>query len=240
MATDERKCRASGRAGTRGGGFSRGVHVSPATAAVSVATFDRARPPELYVCPVALAMPAIVRRPAQRLGIVMVERHSLPVADFILLARTGTEADPPEKPGLSSLTADLLSRGTATRSATAIAEQEALLGVSTPRRERVGSDHNLTAHADRAARQRVGAVRGRGASSRLRLPRWTGQEARDASHRAGGSRHVRGIAGIRCHPLRAGAATAGRDWYPSHRSRRSAARTCARRTPARFSHGTPC
>jgi len=102
----------------------------PATTGVPAAAFDRTRPPELGPPP-AVVMPAVVRRELPNsLQIVMVERHSLPLADFVLVVRTGTEADPPGQPGVSSLVADLLSRGTATRSATAIAEQKALLGVS--------------------------------------------------------------------------------------------------------------
>ncbi len=81
--------------------------------------------------PPAVVMPAVVRRELPNgLQIVEVERHNLPVADFVLLVRSGTEADPARKPGLTSLTSDLLTRGTMSRSATAIAEQEALLGVS--------------------------------------------------------------------------------------------------------------
>ena len=113
-----------------GAAFAMGCAHPPATTDVPAATFDRTRPPAL-ASPPALVMPAVVRRELPNgLQIVMVERHNLPLADFVLLVRTGTEADPPGKPGVSSLTADLLSRGTATRSATAIAEQQALLGVS--------------------------------------------------------------------------------------------------------------
>jgi predicted Zn-dependent peptidase len=113
-----------------GAGLAGGCTHPPATTEAPAAAFDRTRPPELGPPP-AVVMPAVVRRELPNgLQIVMVERHSLPLADFVLLVRTGTEGDPPGKPGVSSLVADLLSRGTATRSATAIAEQEALLGVS--------------------------------------------------------------------------------------------------------------
>jgi zinc protease len=104
---------------------------APATVpAVGPATFDRTQAPVLGPPP-AVVMPAVVRRELPNgLQIVEVERHNLPVADFILLVRSGTEADPAGKPGLTSLVSDLLARGTMSRSATAIAEQEALLGVS--------------------------------------------------------------------------------------------------------------
>jgi zinc protease len=113
-----------------GAGFAVGCTHPQARTSVPAAAFDRTRPPDLGPPP-AVVMPAVVRRALPNgLQIVMVERHSLPLADFVLLVRTGTEADPPGKPGVSSLVADLLSRGTTTRSATAIAEQKALLGVS--------------------------------------------------------------------------------------------------------------
>src|SRR5580693_5267401 len=105
--------------------------VTPAAATtVGPAAFDRTQPPVLGPPP-AVVMPAVVRRELPNgLQIVEVERHNLPVADFILLVRSGTEADPASKPGLTSLASDLLTRGTLSRSATAIAEQQALLGVS--------------------------------------------------------------------------------------------------------------
>ena len=103
---------------------------TPAATVAGPATFDRTQAPVLGPPP-AVVMPAVVRRELPNgLQIVEVERHNLPVADFVLLVRSGTEADPARKPGLTSLTSDLLTRGTMSRSATAIAEQEALLGVS--------------------------------------------------------------------------------------------------------------
>jgi len=97
---------------------------APATA------FDRSRPPVLGP-PATLVLPTITRRVLPNgLQLAIVERHNLPLADFILVARTGTEADAADKAGVSTLAANLLTRGTASRSATAIAEQEALLGVS--------------------------------------------------------------------------------------------------------------
>jgi len=101
-----------------------------ASSDVHAAAFDRAQPPTLGA-PATLVLPTVVRRQlANGLQLVVVERHGLPLADFILLARTGTEADPANKAGIATLAADLLTRGTTSRSATAAAEQEALLGVS--------------------------------------------------------------------------------------------------------------
>jgi predicted Zn-dependent peptidase len=59
---------------------------------------------------------------------MIVEQHELPVADFIMLVRTGGEADPARLGGLASLTAAMLDEGTTTRSALEIADQTAFLG----------------------------------------------------------------------------------------------------------------
>jgi zinc protease len=107
---------------------------SPATPAAGGATttaavVDLKTPPPLPPPP-ALKMPPIVTRELPNgLKILVVEHHELPVADFILLVRTGTEADSPDKSGLATLTASMLDEGTTTRNALQIADQEAFLGV---------------------------------------------------------------------------------------------------------------
>jgi zinc protease len=105
------------------------AHGRPASHPARVAV-DRTRPPALAP-PATLVLPPVVRRELPNgLRLVIVERHELPLADFILVAGTGTEADPVAKPGLATMTANLLSRGTTTRSAADIAEQQALLGIA--------------------------------------------------------------------------------------------------------------
>jgi zinc protease len=105
------------------------AHPRPADTAPAAA-FDRTQQPTLGP-PAMLVLPQVIRRVLPNgLQLAIVERHELPVADFILVARTGTEADAADKAGLSTLAASLLTRGTTTRSATAFAEQQALLGVS--------------------------------------------------------------------------------------------------------------
>ena len=90
---------------------------------------DVTKPPELAPPP-AVKLPPIVSRTLDNgLSIMIVEQHELPVADFILLVRTGGEADPSNLGGLASLTADMLDEGTTTRDALAIADQGAFLGV---------------------------------------------------------------------------------------------------------------
>jgi zinc protease len=93
------------------------------------APFDRSAPPTLGDPP-RLTLPPVIRRELPNgLTLLVVEQHELPLADFVLLVRTGGEADPPAKPGLASLAADLLDEGTTTRESLAIADQQAYLGV---------------------------------------------------------------------------------------------------------------
>lgn len=92
--------------------------------------FDRATPPVLGPPPALVLPPVVNRRLSNGLRLVIVERHALPLADFILITRTGAESDPEGRAGVATLTADVLLRGTTTRSATDIAEQRAMLGIS--------------------------------------------------------------------------------------------------------------
>jgi zinc protease len=62
------------------------------------------------------------------LRVIVVARPGLPVLSADLLIKSGAEVDPPELAGLASLTATLLTRGTAQRSATKIAEDIEALG----------------------------------------------------------------------------------------------------------------
>ncbi|MGH7718947.1 MAG: M16 family metallopeptidase [Gemmatimonadaceae bacterium] len=96
---------------------------TPATPA-----FDRSTPPTLPP-PRALTLPPVVRRELPNgLKLVVVEHHELPVADFVLVVRTGAEADPAGKSGLATLAASMLDEGTTTRDALQIADQAAFLG----------------------------------------------------------------------------------------------------------------
>jgi zinc protease len=70
------------------------------------------------------------------LVVLLVERHALPAVQVQLLVKTGAVADPVGKAGLAALTAKLLDRGAATRSANEIADAIDFIGGS------------LAAHAD--------------------------------------------------------------------------------------------
>ena len=98
------------------------------TPAVRSAAFDITRPPELAPPPAVKLPPIVTRKLDNGLSLVIVEQHELPVADFIMLVRTGGEADPSTLGGVASLTADMLDEGTTTRSALEIADQAAFLG----------------------------------------------------------------------------------------------------------------
>jgi predicted Zn-dependent peptidase len=60
---------------------------------------------------------------------MVVEQHELPLADFVLVVRSGAETDEPGKLGTATLATSLLKEGTTTRNSLQIADQEAFLGV---------------------------------------------------------------------------------------------------------------
>jgi zinc protease len=64
------------------------------------------------------------------LHVLLAESHKLPLVGVEMVVRTGNGANPPDKAGLADLVADMLDEGTATRSATAIAEEIAQLGAT--------------------------------------------------------------------------------------------------------------
>jgi zinc protease len=60
--------------------------------------------------------------------LLLMEQHEVPMVSFNVLVSAGSVKDPPEKEGLASLTADLLRRGTKTRSAEQMASEIDFLG----------------------------------------------------------------------------------------------------------------
>ena len=101
----------------------------PASAASPIIVADLTKPPTLSPPPRLALPPITIRELPNGLRLMIVEHHELPVADFVLIVRSGYEADPRERTGLASLTAALLDEGTPTRSALQIADQQAFLGV---------------------------------------------------------------------------------------------------------------
>lgn len=98
-------------------------------APVVAAPIDLTVPPTLGPPPALRLPPVTTRQLPNGLKIVVVEQHELPIADVILELRTGGEADPAAKAGTAALAAVMLTEGTTTRSALAIADQAAYLGV---------------------------------------------------------------------------------------------------------------
>ncbi len=80
---------------------------------------------------VAAAIPSPVEtRLPNGLRVITVEKPGLPLVSAALVVEGGAALDPGDRAGLGALTADLLTKGTATRSATEIAEQIESLGAS--------------------------------------------------------------------------------------------------------------
>ena len=88
-------------------------------------------PPPAPGQPVAVNLPKPVEtRLANGLRVVTVERHDLPLVTATLVASGGAASDPAGRAGASSLSAELLTKGTRTRSATEIARAVEQLGGS--------------------------------------------------------------------------------------------------------------
>ncbi|WP_375390613.1 M16 family metallopeptidase [uncultured Sphingomonas sp.] len=92
-------------------------------------------------------------RLANGLRVVTVERHDLPLVTAALVTGGGAATDPAGRAGASSLAADLLTKGTTTRSATQIAEEiESLGGSIGAGAARDGGTLSLTVKSDQLAR----------------------------------------------------------------------------------------
>jgi zinc protease len=76
-------------------------------------------------------IPAVKRlRLRNGLSVILAESHKLPLVNVNLVLKTGGTANPKDKAGLASLTADMLDEGTKNRSAETIAAEIAKLGAS--------------------------------------------------------------------------------------------------------------
>ena len=91
---------------------------------------SRVLPPEAGP-PVAAKVPAAVEKTlGNGLRVIVASKPGLPLVSASLRMPAGAALDPKDKAGLASMTADLVTRGTATRSATEIASQIESLGAS--------------------------------------------------------------------------------------------------------------
>jgi zinc protease len=93
-------------------------------------TFVQAQEPKPSA-PKSVSIPAVKEKKLKNgLTVAVVERKNVPLVTVSLLIRSGADSESFEKAGLANLTASLLTKGTATRSATQIAEQMEFLGGS--------------------------------------------------------------------------------------------------------------
>ena len=67
---------------------------------------------------------------ANRLDVWLVEKHELPVVALNLVIQAGSDHDPIRKPGIASMTADVIDEGTKTRDALKIADELDFIGAS--------------------------------------------------------------------------------------------------------------
>ena len=72
--------------------------------------------------PASATTPIVKRQLSNGLRVWIVEQHELPVVQMSLLVLAGTEADPPGRYGIASLTSAMLTEGAGSRSATEIAD----------------------------------------------------------------------------------------------------------------------
>ena len=103
--------------------------------AVIVPAAVNAQEPQATPPPPAAPRSVQLPKPVERtlgngLRVIVVERPGTPLVAAQLLVRNGAEVDPAELAGLANMTAGLLTKGTAKRSATQIAEEVESLGAS--------------------------------------------------------------------------------------------------------------
>ncbi len=79
--------------------------------------------------PLQVATPASATLP-NGLTLILSERRGLPIVAASLVLKTGSEANPADRPGLANFVAAMLDEGTATRGALQIADEVARLGAS--------------------------------------------------------------------------------------------------------------
>jgi len=90
----------------------------------------RAQPPKSAVAAVPrLPVPQTFKL-ANGLTVILDERRNLPIVSAALVLRTGSDANPPGKPGLANFTAAMLDEGTTTRNALQLADDVAQIGAT--------------------------------------------------------------------------------------------------------------
>jgi len=93
--------------------------------------FAQTETPPAASAPKTVTVPAVQEKKLSNgLTVAVVQRESSPLVTVQLLVKAGASAEPDDKAGLANLTADMLTKGTKTRSATQIAEDMEFLGGS--------------------------------------------------------------------------------------------------------------
>jgi Predicted Zn-dependent peptidases len=91
--------------------------------------FAQTETPPAPAAPKAAVVPAVVEKKLPNgLTVAVVERKSSPLVTMQLLVKSGAASESVDKAGLANITADMLTKGTRTRSATQIAEDVEFLG----------------------------------------------------------------------------------------------------------------
>jgi len=114
---------------------------------------DKRMPPPAPGPAVTPTIPVPVeRRLSNGIRLVILERHDLPITTVHLISPRGTADDPPGRSGLANLLADLMTKGTTTRDATAVAHTiEAMGGGIDGDAARDGATLTLTVKSDQLA-----------------------------------------------------------------------------------------
>ncbi len=117
-------------------------------------TLDRSKRPSGQPVP-EVKLPTIQKATLSNgLKVLLVENHELPLVAFNLVINAGTEFDPLDQPGLSSMTADVMDEGTKSRTALQIADEIDFIGASMDIRATTdgafASLNTLTKHMDAA------------------------------------------------------------------------------------------
>jgi zinc protease len=96
----------------------------------------RSRPPKAGpLSPVTLPVAASFKL-TNGLTVIVAEQHRLPVISASLVVLTGSDANPVDRPGLASFTAEMLPEGTTRRSAPQVADDAAEIGATVSTRSR--------------------------------------------------------------------------------------------------------
>jgi zinc protease len=91
---------------------------------------DRTNPPQPLKTP-NVQLPKIQKaKLANGLSVWLVEQHELPIVAFNLVIQAGSDHDPISRPGIASMTADVLDEGTGTRDALKIADELEFIGAN--------------------------------------------------------------------------------------------------------------